>query len=89
MLGMMLGLGLKQVIMKIKQSLNFYHLALLSSSLLLYIQHFHRCSLEPKRCEYNNKENDNSPNTQNDKNYHISFQKFLTNNNSLVLTVIW
>ena len=30
----------------------------------------------PKCCEYNNKDEDNSPNTLNDKNYQASSQKF-------------
>ena len=30
----------------------------------------------PKRCEYNNKDEDNGTNTLNDKNYQASFLKF-------------
>ena len=30
----------------------------------------------PERCEYNNKDEDSSPKTLNDKNHHATFQKF-------------
>ena len=31
----------------------------------------------PKRCEYNNKDEDNNPKTLNDKNHQSPFQKFI------------
>ena len=57
---------------------------LLSSSLLLFPQRFGRyvlrpssgVCLQPKRCGNNNKDEDNSPKTLNDKNHQASSQKF-------------
>ena len=82
--------------------LSFRVFGLLSSSLLLYLQHFGwnvlrpssevcrtrepiqnfeprpeegRRTHRPKRCEYNNKDDDNSPKTLNDKNHLALSQK--------------
>ena len=35
-----------------------------------------RMRYRPKRCQYNNEDEDDSPNIPSDKNYQASFQKF-------------
>ena len=50
-----------------------------------------RRTYRPKRCEYNNKDVDNSPKTLNDKNQQASSQKFrqLISNVVLFPTLLW
>ena len=45
-------------------------------SILFYSPEECRGPYQPKRCEYNNKDDDNSPKILNDKNQHASSQKF-------------
>ena len=46
---------------------NFYHLEFSAFILIVIFTEEDRKTHQPKRCEYNNKEEDNSPNILNDK----------------------